>query len=67
MQGSLSTIIKIAGVGLFVAIINGILEKSDKKELTTYTSIAGIIIIAVMLLLDLMGGLMDIISNIFRF
>ena len=66
MQGSLSTIIKIAGVGLFVAIINGILEKSDKKELTTYTSIAGIII-AVMLLLDLMGGLMDIISNIFRF
>lgn len=66
MPTSIGTIIKIAGVGLFVAIINGILEKSDKKELTTYTSIAGIIV-AVMLLVDMMGGLMDIISNIFRF
>lgn len=65
MASSISIIIKMAGIGLFVAVINSILEKSDKKELTTYTSIAGIII-AVLMLLDMVGGLMDILGNIFR-
>ena len=65
MVSSLQVIFKIAGVGLFIAIINSILEKSDKKELTIYTTIAGIII-CIMLLFDMMGGLMDILGNIFR-
>lgn len=64
-MASIGIILKIAGVGLFVAIVNSILEKSDKKELTTYTSIAGIII-AVLMLLDMVGGLLDIVKNIFR-
>lgn len=65
MATSLQVVFKIAGVGLFIAIVNSILEKSDKKELTIYTTIAGIII-SIMLLFDMMGGLMDILSNIFR-
>ncbi|MDD7457404.1 MAG: SpoIIIAC/SpoIIIAD family protein [Clostridia bacterium] len=65
MIESVAIILKIAGVGLFVAVVNGILEKSDKKELTTYTSIAGILI-AVFMLVDMMGGLWDVLKNIFR-
>ncbi len=65
MIESVVIILKIAAVGLFVAVINGILEKSDKKELTTYTSIAGILI-AVFMLIDMMGGLIDVLKSIFR-
>ena len=41
----LETIFKIAGIGLLAAVINSILEKSDKRELTTFVTFTARIIV----------------------
>lgn len=51
-------IFRIAGVGILTAIINIILKKSDKDEVATFVTLAGLIIILVMVL-DMLGGLFD--------
>ncbi|HOA34251.1 MAG: stage III sporulation protein AC [Clostridiales bacterium] len=43
-------IFKIAAVGLIVAILNHILSRSQKEEYTMITTIAGLIIVLMMLL-----------------
>ncbi len=44
----ITIILKIAGVGLLTAIVNQILKKADKEEIATFTTIAGLIIVLVM-------------------
>mgnify|MGYP003307420110 FL=1 len=46
----ISFIYKIAAIGLITAIINQILQKSGKEEYTIIITVAGIIIVALMLL-----------------
>ena len=45
-----SIILKIAGVGLLVSVTNSILSKSGRDEYSTYCTIAGIIIVLLMLI-----------------
>ena len=54
----IEAIFKIAGVGILTAIINIILKKSDKDEIATFVTLAGLIIVLVMVL-DMLGGLFD--------
>ena len=54
----IDAIFKIAGVGILTAIINVILKKSDKDEIATFVTLAGLIIVLVMIL-DMLGGLFD--------
>ena len=51
-------IFRIAGVGLLTAVINVILKKSDKDEIATFVTLAGLIIVLVMVL-DMLAGLFD--------
>lgn len=51
-------IFRIAGVGLLTAVINLILKKSDKDEIATFVTLAGLIIVLVMVL-DMLAGLFD--------
>lgn len=60
---AIDIIFKIAGVGLLTAIINMILKKSDKDEIATFVTIAGLIIVLVMIL-DMIGGLFDSLKSI---
>ena len=56
-------ILKIAGVGLLTAVINQILKKADKEEITTFTTLAGLIIalaIVVEMVFNLFGSLKTI-------
>ena len=39
-----SIIFKIAGVGIITAIVNQVLKKSDKEEIATLATLAGLII-----------------------
>ena len=58
-------IIKIAGVGLLTAVINQILKKADKEEIATFTNLAGLIIVLVLVLdmvFDLFGALKSMFS-----
>ena len=51
-------IFRSAGVGLLTAVINIILKKSDKDEIATFVTLAGLIIVLVMVL-DMLAGLFD--------
>ena len=44
----ITVILKIAGVGILTAIVNQILKKADKDEIATFTTLAGLIIVLVM-------------------
>lgn len=48
-----SIILKIAGVGLLVSVANNILSKSGRDEYSTYCTIAGIIIVLLMLIKEI--------------
>ncbi len=56
-------ILKIAGVGLLTSIVCVILKKSDRDEIATFATLAGLIIVAV-LVLDMLGGLFDTLKSI---
>ena len=58
-----NVILKIAGVGLLTAIVCVILKKSDRDEFATFATLAGLIIVAV-LVLDMLGGLFDTLKSI---
>ncbi len=51
-------ILKIAGVGLLTAIVCIVLKKSDRDEIATFATLAGLIVVAV-LVIDMLGGLFD--------
>lgn len=58
-------IFKIAGIGILTAIVNTLLKKSDKDEIATFTTIAGLIIV-MLIIIDMIGGLFDSIKSILR-
>ena len=58
-----NVILKIARVGLLTAIVCVILKKSDRDEIATFATLAGLIIVAV-LVLDMLGGLFDTLKSI---
>ena len=62
---NIDIIFKIAGVGIITAVINNILEKSDKKEIATLVTLAGLVIVLIMVI-DMIGGLFDSLRSIFR-
>lgn len=60
----ISFIYKIAAIGLITAVINQILQKSGKEEYTLITTIAGIIIV-VLMLLPFVSAINDELSSFF--
>lgn len=56
-------ILKIAGVGLLTAIVCVILKKTDRDEIATFATLAGLIIVAV-LVIDMLGSLFDTLRSI---
>ncbi|MCL2630930.1 MAG: stage III sporulation protein AC [Firmicutes bacterium] len=65
MINGIDVIFKIAGVGLVTAIINNILEKSDKKEIATLVSLSGLLIV-LMMVVQMVTGLFDSLKSIFN-
>ncbi len=62
---NIDIIFKIAGVGIITAVINNILEKSEKKEIATLVTLAGLVIVLLMVI-EMIGGLFDTLRAIFR-
>ncbi len=46
---NIALVLKIAGVGLVVAVAYQILQKSGRDELATYVSVAGVIIVMLLM------------------
>ena len=62
----ISLILKITGVGLLVSIACQVLSKSGRDEQATMLSIAGIIIVMLMIIGEL-GNLFATLSTVFKF
>ncbi len=60
----IDVIFKIAAVGLIVTIVCQILKKSDREDIATIVSLAGLIIVLTVVL-DMVVGLFDSIRSIF--
>ena len=60
----ISLIIKIAGIGILVAITSPILSKTGRDEQAMYVTIAGIIV-ALMLLISQIRELFDMVRSVF--
>ena len=60
----ISLIIKIAGIGILVAIASQILSKSGRDEQAMFVTIAGIIV-ALMLLVSQIRELFDTVRSLF--
>ena len=63
---NIEIIFKIAGVGLLTAIMTQILKQSGKDEIATMATLAGLIIVIIMVI-NLMGDLVTSIKTIFNF
>ena len=61
---SIDIIFKIAAIGLLIAIICQVLKKSDRDDIATLVSIAGLIIVLTMII-SMVSELFETIKNIF--
>ena len=58
-------ILKISGIGILVAIVSLILSKSGRDEQAMLVTVAGIIVVMLMLV-DEVGGLIESVRTIFE-
>lgn len=58
-------IFKIAAVGIITAVVNQILKHSNKEEIATLTTLAGLIIVLLMVL-NLIGDLFNTVRTMFN-
>ena len=61
---NIDIIFKIAAVGIITAIVGQVLKKADKDEIATLTTLAGLVIVLLMVV-DLIGGLFDTLKTMF--
>jgi stage III sporulation protein AC len=61
---SVSIIFKIAAIGILTAVTGQILKKSDREEMATLTTIAGLVIV-LMMVIDMISQLFDTIKSLF--
>ncbi|MBQ2766842.1 MAG: stage III sporulation protein AC [Clostridia bacterium] len=60
----ISLIIKVAGVGMLVAVVTQILSKAGRDEQAMLVSIAGIVVVLLFLMREI-GSLFDTIKSVF--
>lgn len=59
-------ILKVAGVGILVSVAVQILNKSGRDEQAMFVTVAGIIVVLVMLIGEI-GSLFDLVASTFGF
>ena len=60
----LSIIVKIAAVGLITVVINQVLKRADKDEIATIVTLAGLVIVLIMII-NMIGQLFDTLKTVF--
>ena len=58
-------IFKIAAIGILTAVVNQILSHQGKSEIATLSTLAGLVIVLVMVL-NMVSGLFDSIKSMFN-
>ena len=62
----ISIILKIAAVGILTAIVNQVLKKADKDEIAALTTLAGLVIV-LMMVIDMISQLFETLKTLFAF
>ena len=62
----ISLILRIAGVGVLVSVVSAILNKSGRDEQAMLVTVAGIIVVMLMLI-DEIGSLFESVQSVFGF
>ena len=62
----ISIILKIAAVGILTAIVNQVLKKADTDEIATLTTLAGLVIV-LMMVIDMISQLFETLKTLFAF
>lgn len=57
-------ILKIAGIGILIAVVNQVLKYIGKDEIATFTTLAGVIVVLIMVL-DMVANLFDTVKLLF--
>lgn len=60
----IDVIFKIAAIGILTAVLNQLLTKAGKEEIAMMTTIAGLIVVLLMII-DMVSGLFDTIKQAF--
>ncbi len=58
-------ILRIAGIGILVSVVSSILSKSGKDEQAMLVTVAGIVVVMLMLVEEI-GGLIESVRTIFE-
>jgi stage III sporulation protein AC len=64
-QMNVDLIFKIAAIGLVIAIINIVLQKAGREEIAMMTTLAGIVIVLLMVI-NLINQLFQSVKSIFK-
>lgn len=59
-------ILKIAAIGILTAVVNQVLKYSGKDEIATLTTLAGVVIVLLMVI-DMISELFQTVQQLFRF
>ena len=59
-------ILKIAGVGILVSVASAILNKSGRDEQASFVTVAGIVVVMLMLVGEI-GSLIETVRSVFGF
>lgn len=62
----LDIIFKIAGVGIIVSVLNMILKKSDREEYGVIVTIAGLVVVLLVIINEI-ASLFDTVKSVFGF
>lgn len=62
----INLIFKIAGLGIFISIINIVLKQADKEEQAQMLTLVGVILV-LMIVIQLIGELFNDVRTVFRF
>ena len=65
MMYSVDIIFKIAGIGILITVICQVLKKSDRDDIATLVSLAGLILVLT-LVIGMVADLFDKIKDIFN-
>ena len=64
MTVSIDIVFKIAAIGILIAVLNQLLSRAGKDDIALMTSIAGLVIVLLMVV-DLISKLFDSVKSIF--
>ena len=66
MSMDIDLVFKIAAIGIIVSILNQVLSRSGREEQATMTSLAGLVVV-LMMLAQKIADLFDLVKTLFEF